>query len=153
MATEEYFNKVRGLIVGKKIKGIEKSETTARDGFGYSVTGDALILEDGTILNLYMSESDCCAGAYGEWNIKTLEAGITDIRFNINADSVESYPDDSYDGSHHSSATITILHNQNSLATAECYADDGNSGYYFSMLNLEVKLPTGEVIDETILSA
>lgn len=153
METEEYFNKVRDLIVGKKIEEIKTVKTTARDGFGYSVYGDALVLEDGTILNLYMSDSDCCASAYGEWNIKTLEAGITDIRFNVTADSEESYPDSEYDYSSYSSATITVLHNQNPLANAECYANDGNYGYYFSMLNLEVKLPTGEVIDETILSA
>lgn len=153
MNTEEYFNKVRDLIVGKKITGTKRVETNERDGFGYSVDGDALVLEDGTILNLYMSDSDCCANAYGEWNIPTLEAGITDIRFNVEANGVESYPDSEWDYSTHSSATITILHNQNPLATAECYADDGSAGYYFSVLNLEVKLPTGEVFDEAILSA
>lgn len=153
MSTEEYFNKVRDLIVGKKITGTKTVKATARDGFGYSVDGDALVLEDGTILNLYMSDADCCASAYGEWNIETLEAGITDIRFNIDEDNVDSFPELDCDDSYHSSATITVLHNQNPLATAECYADAGISGYYFSVLNLEVKLPTGEVFDEAILSA
>lgn len=150
MATEEYFNKVRDLIVGKKIKGIGAVETAARNGLGAPVTGNAIVLEDSTILNLYMSESDCCARAYGEWDIHNLEAGITDIQFHVSQD---HEPDGYDDGSHYSRATITILHNQNSVTTADCYANDGNAGYYFSMLNLEVKLPTGEVIDETILSA
>lgn len=148
---EEYFNKVRELIVGKKIKGVSETTTTARDGFGRKVTGDALVLEDGTTLSLYMSESDCCAGARGEWDTDDrLEAGITDIQFNIHDEFSEAEWDD---GSHFSRATITVLHNQNGLATAECYANDGNAGYYFSMLNLEVVVPnSSEVLDETILS-
>jgi hypothetical protein len=150
MNTEEYFDKIRDLIIGKKIKGTKTVETTARDGFGYSINGDALVLEDGTILNLYMSEFDCCASAYGEWDIPNLEAGITDVQFHVSQD---REPDVYDDGAHYSRATITILHNQNSVTTADCYANDGNAGYYFSVLNLEVKLPTGEVIDEAILSA
>jgi hypothetical protein len=148
VAKEEYFDKVRDLIVGKKIKGTETVEAT--DRFGYSVTGDALVLEDGTILNLYMSESDCCASAYGEWDIPNLEAGITDVQFHVSQDREPSEYDD---GSHESRATITILHNQNSVTTANCYADDGNGGYYFSVLNLEIRLPNGEHEDEIILSA
>lgn len=150
MTTEEYFDKIRDLIVGKKIKQTTTVEMTATDGFGRRVNGDALILEDGTLLNLYMSESDCCARAYGEWDIPNLEAGITDIQFHVSQD---REPDEYDDGSHESRATITILHNQNSVTTASCYADDGNGGYYFSVLNLEIRLPSGEYEDEIILSA
>lgn len=150
MTTEEYFDKIRDLIVGKKIKQTTTVETTATDGFGNRVEGSALILEDGTMLNLYMSESDCCASAYGEWDIPTLEAGITDIQFHVSRD---RKPDEYDEGAHESRATITILHNQNAVTTANCYANDGNGGYYFSVLNLEIRLPDGEYEDEIILSA
>lgn len=49
---------------------------------------------------------------------------------------------------------ITIFHNQNEVAQAECYADDGNGGYYFSVLSVRVTNIDGKKIDDfTILEA
>ena len=131
METDDYFKKVKDLIVGKKIT---------------KLTDDTILLDDGTELELYESAQDCCAIAYGEWTGGDLEAGITDIVFNED-DAV----DDEWDESS-VTGTITILHNQNKVATAECHANNGNGGYYFSVLNLKVKLPNGETLDEEILS-
>jgi hypothetical protein len=106
------------------------------DGIGDS----RLTLDDGTVLELYMSESDCCASAAGEWVIQpdALEAIITNVtvaydleRSGYDGDTVVNY------------ATITILHNQNPIALAECSANAGNGNYYFSALSLAVRIPPG----------
>lgn len=34
--------------------------------------------------------------------------------------------------------TVTIYHNQNPIALAECEADDGNGGYYYSVGSLVI---------------
>jgi hypothetical protein len=34
--------------------------------------------------------------------------------------------------------TVTIYHNQNPIALAECEADDGNDGYYYSVGSLVI---------------
>jgi hypothetical protein len=99
---------------------------------------DTLTLNDGTVLRLYMSDSDCCATAYGEWVIQpdALEAIITDVK--ITPDEERS----GYDGDGTTNyATIAILHNQNPIALANCQANDGNGGYYFSVLSLNVIVP------------
>ena len=49
---------------------------------------------------------------------------------------------------------ITIFHNQNEVAQAECHADDGNEGYYFSVLSVRVTGINGKQIDDfTLLEA
>lgn len=48
----QVYQAIRKRILGKKIKEIKDDS--------------ALVLEDGTRLELYMSASDCCAGAYGD---------------------------------------------------------------------------------------
>nr|DAS17673.1 MAG TPA: hypothetical protein [Caudoviricetes sp.] len=45
---------------------------------------------------------------------------------------------------------ITIFHNQNEVAQAECHADNGN-GYYFSVLSVRVTNIDGKKIDDFIL--
>ena len=116
---------ILGLIEGRRVVGVGDD---SRD----------LILDDGTVLRLYMSDSDCCAHAVGSWQSHGLDAMITKVavepdldRSGDNGDGTTNY------------ATITILHNQNPLATASCYADNGNGGYYYSTLSLRVYLPSG----------
>lgn len=46
---------------------------------------------------------------------------------------------------------ITILHNQNEVAHAECHADNGNEGYYFSVLSVRVTGIDGKQIDDFAL--
>lgn len=119
------YQAIRERILGKKIKEIKDDSV--------------LVLEDGTRLELYESEQDCCAGAGGDWEIleaDDLEAGITDIEFVDRHHYEGDYIDSAY-----STMRINILHNQNPLASAECYADSGNGGYYFSALSLRVVVP------------
>lgn len=127
---------IRERIQGKRVVSVQDN-------------GSDLVLDDGTVLHLYESDSDCCAGADGDWVIQpdALDAVITDI-------SIESVYEnkDIGDGSE-SYAKITILHNQNPVALADCYANDGNGGYYFSILSLKVLVPGTDDIDVEVVSA
>ena len=116
---------IRKRIEGKRVVAVEDR-------------GEKLVLDDGTVLHLYMSESDCCAFAQGQWVIQpdALEAIITDVQ--VIPDTERSGPDG--DGVTNY-ATVFILHNQNPIALAECSANDGNGGYYFSALSLNVQIP------------
>lgn len=124
MTEELDLSEIRERIRGKRVVSVQD--------------GERLVLDDGTVLHLYMSESDCCAYAGGKWVIQpdALEAIITDVR--VVPDLVRSGPDG--DGVTNF-ATVSILHNQNPIALADCSANDGNGGYYFSALSLNVRLP------------
>lgn len=112
----EYLEK---LLVGKRI---------------VSATKDRLTLEDGTIVEVKESEYDCCASADGEWNNVTLDAVITAVKIEdektveyTNSCEVDKY------------ATVVVYHNQNVIAQANCEANNGNGGYYYSVCSLVVK--------------
>lgn len=92
---------------------------------------DFLLLEDGTRVTIEMSESDCCASAGGEFKDVQLDAVITDVQFG------EPHEFDNGDGTTCEN-TVTIYHNQNPIALAECEADDGNGGYYYSVGSLAI---------------
>lgn len=113
-----------------------------------AVDSDTLTLDDGTTLEFYESGQDCCAGAFGEWEIidpDRLEAAITNVEY-------EEYDDD--DGyTRVATCKITILHNQNPIALGDGYADAGNGGYYYSILSLAITVDGNEVYDEEIISA
>ncbi|WP_088815463.1 MULTISPECIES: hypothetical protein [Listeria] len=97
-------------------------------------TPDKLILEDGTKITVVCSEWDCCACADGEFTNVKLDAAITDIsepRFTGSYTSLLS-------GTTTNCATVTIYHNNNVVANAECWADNGNGGYYYSVCSLLV---------------
>lgn len=115
---------IRQRIEGKRVVSIENG-------------GAKLRLDDDTMLHLYESDSDCCAGASGEWVIdpEGLDAIITDVKIDVLAQN--EYNGDGSD----SHAIITIFHNQNRVALANCYANDGNGGYYGSTLSLNVLVP------------
>jgi len=89
-------------------------------------TEDKLVLEDGTVVTLEMSESDCCAYAGGKFSNVKLDAVITNVeigeRINI--------PDDDTTVNE---VKVTLYHNQNPIAQAEMTADAGNGGYYYSV--------------------
>ena len=93
---------------------------------------DHLKLDDGSIINIEMTEYDCCAMAYGEFKDVKLEAVITDIRFNKPA---LIYGEDE------SAATqeVVFIHNQNKIAQADLYADNGNGDYYYSVCAFKIK--------------
>lgn len=113
--------KLRNLLIGQKVAKADH---------------DTLTLTNGVTLELYESDSDCCAHAEGTWKITNpdnLEAGITDITYDHDT---EEYLDEE----HTNTLTITLLHNQTPIAQAHCQADDGNAGYYFSVLSMRVTL-------------
>lgn len=68
--------------------------------------------------------------AYGDWKLlENFEGVITDVKFKATEE---------YRGYTKNRLFITIYHNQNEIAQAECYSDNGNDGYYFSVLSVEV---------------
>ena len=125
---EEYveLDEIKKQILYKKIK---------------SWTEDTLTLEDGTVMEVYCSEQDCCASAGGTFKDIELDATITDVNIG-KKDTVES------DWGSESFADIVIYHNQNVIAKAECYADNGNGGYYYSICALKVKNIQCVVVDQ-----
>ena len=130
MSTKETLTK---YLVGRRI-------TAAESGI--------LTLDDGTTLEFYESDQDCCAGAHGDWEIldpDRLEAAITNVDY-------DEYDYDDGD-TRVAKCQITILHNQNPIALGDGYADAGNGGYYFSVLSLAVTVDGAEVYDEEVISA
>lgn len=95
---------------------------------------DVLILDDGQKLRLYMSEWDCCASAHGVWVTypENLDCMITDVRAEVDPRS-----GDDGDGTTNY-VRINLMHNQNPVAQANCDANDGNGGYYYSCLSLDI---------------
>lgn len=91
-----------------------------------------LVLDDGTVITIEMSESDCCAYAGGEFKNVELDAVITDIKI------YDKGTEESWDNTTNY-AEVVIFHNQNKIAQADCSADDGNGGYYYSVCALRVK--------------
>lgn len=124
---------VKQRIIGKRVTRVDDR-------------GD-LILEDGTKLKLYMSDSDCCAYAHGDWVVEPsqLDAIITDLKYEVDFDT-ENYGDGCT-----STAKITILHNQNPVALADCSANDGNGGYYYSVLSLSIETPGLDDFDTEVV--
>lgn len=93
---------------------------------------DFLLLEDGTKVTIEMSESDCCAYAGGEFKDVKLDAVITDIKIG------EQITEKDDGGTTENRNTVTIYHNQNPIALAECEANDGNGGYYYSVASIVI---------------
>lgn len=85
-----------------------------------------LVLNDGTIITLEMSESDCCANAYGTFSNVKLDAVIT----NVEVGEPVNVPDDD---TIVNQVVVTLYHNQNPIAQADMTADAGNGGYYYSV--------------------
>ena len=91
-----------------------------------------LTLSDGTKVTIECTNSECCAWAGGEFKDVTLDAIITDVT----TGDITTHGD-SWDMTTNN-VTITVYHNQNPIALAECYADNGNGGYYYSVCSLVV---------------
>ena len=89
-----------------------------------------LILEDNTKIEIVCSDQECCAGAGGTFSDVVLDALITDVVLG----EIESEEDDTITNS----VTVTIFHNQNPIAIAECQADAGNGGYYYSVCSFQI---------------
>ena len=96
---------------------------------------DYLKLDDGTIITIEMTEFDCCASAYGEFKDVELEAVITDIRFNKPV--LNSPYEDGYET--YTTQEVVFVHNQNKIAQANLYADNGNGDFYYSVVAFKIK--------------
>lgn len=93
---------------------------------------DCLLLDDGTKVTIEMSESDCCAYACGEFKNVKLDAVITDVKIGEQVTEREDC------GMTENKNTVTIYHNQNPIALAECEANDGNGGFYYSVASIVI---------------
>lgn len=92
---------------------------------------DTIMLDDGTVLSIVEAEQDCCAVAYGKFKDVKLDAIITDI----SDPKIENVPDEY---TTINTAVVTIYHNQNPIAIADCYTDAGNESYYYSVCAFEI---------------
>ncbi|MBC2164640.1 DUF7448 domain-containing protein [Listeria booriae] len=94
-------------------------------------TEDKLVLEDGTVITIECSEQDCCAWAEGKFKDVKLDAVITEVS------DPQVYEEDSSE-EHTNKGTVTIYHNNNPIAIADCNANDGNNGCYYSICSLVI---------------
>lgn len=144
--TPDWQTKELEAILKERLIGRHIVSVQADDGVEYTATehpmrGSTMRLDDGHVLRLYCSEQDCCAYAGGEWiiNPDNVDAMITDVR---------AVWDDENSGDDGDGTTnyvkIIVLHNQNVLAQADCSANDGNGGYYYSILSLDISHVIGK---------
>lgn len=102
-----------------------------------------LLLDDGTKVTIECTEQDCCADAWGEFKDVKLDAVITNVKLeNERTDSPWGTDDETVN-----SVDLVIYHNRNRIATAECNADNGNGGYYYSVGAVRVKDVCYTVVD------
>ena len=111
-------NELKELLLFKRIVKFEESK---------------LYLDDGTVVSIEETASDCCACAFGEFKNVKLDAVITDVK-------IGEYSDNGLtaDMEYSNENTVTIYSNQNPVAQAECYADAGNGGFYYSVCSLVI---------------
>lgn len=119
MLSRQDFEKVKDLLLFKKV--VEWTE-------------DYIVLDDGTKVEVYCSEQDCCAYAGGTFKNVELDAVITDVDYTVERDSEW---DEDYD-TRVSEAVLTLFHNQNVIAQNMVEADGGNGGYYYSVASLKI---------------
>ncbi|TDL35696.1 hypothetical protein EVU91_11640 [Macrococcoides bohemicum] len=119
MIDKQDFEKVKELLLFKKV---------------VEWTDDYIILEDGTKVEVYCSEQDCCAYAGGTFKNVELDAVITDVDYKVEKDSEW----DEYGDTRESEAVLTLFHNQNVIAQNMVEANGGNGGYYYSVASLKI---------------
>lgn len=122
------FNEFKEAILYKRIKAI-------KDG--------KLFLEGGIVLTIEMTEWDCCATAGGSFKDAELDAVITDVELG-------EIKSDTSRGETTNTVDIKIFHDQNVIANAACYADDGNGGYYGSVCSVGVWMEDGCMYYEVV---
>ena len=88
-----------------------------------------LELEDSTRVTIEMSESECCAYAGGEFQDVSLDAVITDVEIGNPKETPDHW------GIGYTNK-VTIFHNQNPVAIANCEAE--HNGYYYSVGSLVI---------------
>ncbi|WP_303766168.1 hypothetical protein [Abiotrophia defectiva] len=95
-------------------------------------TNDALTLDDGRVLTIEESDSDCCARSYSEFSGVILDVCIT----NVERWEAERYVGFWGEIEIVDRVKVTFLHDQNIIATAnyEVY----NDAFYYSVCSLVV---------------
>ena len=119
MTKEMTFEKFRNLLLYKQIVEWNKEE-------------NYIVLDNSMKVTIEMTDSDCCALAYGEFKNVKLNAVITDVT----EPKYESWQSDW--GEYGCSAVVKMLHNQNLVCQVNADADAGNGGYYFSVASFIV---------------
>ena len=79
----------------------------------------------------------CVTPSGGEFTNVKLDAIITDVVLGDNAPNDDA-PDDEDLDYRENNNTLTLYHNQNPIAIADAYADNGNGGYYYSVCSLVI---------------
>lgn len=95
---------------------------------------DTITLDNGVVISIEETDSDCCASASGCFINVELNAVITDV----SEPKYKSWEDGDTYGC---SAVVKMFHNQNLICQAEANADAGNGGYYYSIASFVVKVP------------
>ena len=119
-----------GLLKGERYGKIEELEKRILYKKVIEWNEEKLVLEDGTIIEIEMSESECCAYAGGEFKNVKLDALITDIHISEVKEGTSDW------GYIENKATVTLFHNQNPIAQADMEA--GHNGYYYSVGSLVI---------------
>lgn len=126
---------VIGLLIGLLINTTQRVSSLEKAVATYEERQQALISRDKALqieiadLKKYISTG---ISAGGEFKDVKLDAVITDVKIG------EQVKEESDWGTTTSKNTVTIYHNQNPIALAECEADDGNGGYYYSVGSLVI---------------
>lgn len=90
-----------------------------------------IVLDNGMKITIEMTDWDCCAAAYGEFEDVKLNAVITDV-------TEPKYSPWEDDDTYGCKAVVKMLHNQNLICKVNADADAGNGGYYFSVASFIV---------------
>lgn len=101
---------------------------------------NTLTLDDGLVLKILETEQDCCAYAEGVFKDVILDAMITDVSEPI----ITNVPDDD---TVINTAIVTIYHNQNPIAIADCYANAGNGAYYYSVCSFAIDTDYYKIVE------
>ena len=102
-----------------------------------------IVLDNGIEISIEMTDSDCCAYAYGQFEDVVLDAAIT----NVSDIEYEPYKCEDWCGGYGCKATVTIMHNRNVICKAVGDADAGNGGYYYSIASFVVRVPNSDKVE------
>lgn len=102
-----------------------------------------ITLDNGIEISIEMTDSDCCAYAYGQFEDVVLDAAIT----NVSDIEYEPWKDEDGWGEYGCKATVTIMHNRNVICKAVGDADAGNGGYYYSIASFVVRVPNSDKVE------
>lgn len=115
----------------------ENFEQVAKKSEYYSGFGTAKVAEDLVIVgdDWWLERHEYDGSEWWEYKDVKLDAVITDVEFG----EPEAIEEDEGFGEYTMRNTVTIYHNQNPIAIADCEADAGNGGYYYSVCSLVIK--------------